>query len=266
MRGTARAAEFEAAPIGRYLLGSSWLHFCSGPELFGVILWGRPDRQGTNALASSLAIELGEDVAPHQSLVDVSRVDSVDGEAFEVLSSYVRDHAPALARQVTRLALVRPPGLPGAVASGFFEVIGSPYPVVVVDDLPAAVAALGLAPELATTIDSLANDAVGVPAPLGALRTAILERLGQSIELGAISKDLGMSERSLQRRLQELGTTFQGEVTAVRIAAAQRRMLDTDAPLTAIALDLGFTSLQHFSNQFRKIVGQAPSSWREMHR
>ena len=266
MRATSSAADFGADPAGRYLVGSGWIHFCVGPELFGVILWGRPNRETTRALVRSLVIELDQRVETHQSLVDASRVTSVDVEAFEELSRYVEDHQRALSEKVSRLALVRPRGLPGAVAAGFYQVTGPPYPVTVVDDLAAAVAALGLERGLETTLSDLADSAAALPEPLGPLRAAISARLGDPIELASIAKELGLSERSLQRRLTEIATTFQAEVAHVRLEAAKRRMLDTDAPLTAIALDLGFTSLQHFSNQFRKVVGDAPSVWRDKNR
>jgi AraC-like DNA-binding protein len=40
------------------------------------------------------------------------------------------------------------------------------------------------------------------------------------------------------------------------------RMLESNDPLTAIALDAGFASLQHFSAAFRKLTGASPSAWR----
>ncbi|MBT8496354.1 MAG: AraC family transcriptional regulator [Deltaproteobacteria bacterium] len=266
MRATASLAEFRAAPVGRYLVGSGWIHYCVEPRLFGVILWGRPNREGTIALVRSLALELGEEIEPHQSIVDASRVDSVDSEAFDELSRYVHDNQQALENKVTRLALVRPIGLPGAVAAGFYQVTGMPYPVAVVDDLEGAVEGLGLESKLVGTLGRLADESAHLPEPLGPLRAAIIDRLGAPIELADIARQLGLSERSLQRRLRELGTTFQAELMQVRLNAAKRRMLDSDAPLTAIAIDLGFTSLQHFSNQFRKFVGQAPSAWRARNR
>jgi AraC-like DNA-binding protein len=40
-------------------------------------------------------------------------------------------------------------------------------------------------------------------------------------------------------------------------------MLHSDCPLTEVAVDLGFSSLQNFSRQFRRVVGEAPSAWRQ---
>ena len=81
-----------------------------------------------------------------------------------------------------------------------------------------------------------------------------------------IARRLGLSERSLQRRLQELGTTFHQELVALRLAEARRRMLDSDAPLTRIALEVGFASIQQFSTQFREATGEPPSQWRSRRR
>jgi AraC-like DNA-binding protein len=40
-------------------------------------------------------------------------------------------------------------------------------------------------------------------------------------------------------------------------------MLHTTEPLTQIAVDLGFSTLQNFSRQFRRVAGETPSGWRE---
>jgi AraC-like DNA-binding protein len=76
------------------------------------------------------------------------------------------------------------------------------------------------------------------------------------------ARALGLSTRTLQRRLREADTTFQGEVLSARVRMAQRCMLESDASLTAIALDTGFTSPQHMATVFRRLVGQTPSAWR----
>ena len=45
MERTTDPASFAAAPVGRALLGESWLHGCPHDELFVVVFWGRPDRE-----------------------------------------------------------------------------------------------------------------------------------------------------------------------------------------------------------------------------
>jgi AraC family transcriptional regulator len=48
-----------------------------------------------------------------------------------------------------------------------------------------------------------------------------------------------------------------------RIELAQGLMLTTDASLSEIALSCGMSDQSHFTRSFRRIVGEAPSSWRQ---
>jgi AraC-like DNA-binding protein len=48
-----------------------------------------------------------------------------------------------------------------------------------------------------------------------------------------------------------------------RIELAQGFMLTTGASLSEIALSCGMSDQSHFSRSFRRIVGEAPSSWRQ---
>jgi AraC-like DNA-binding protein len=52
-----------------------------------------------------------------------------------------------------------------------------------------------------------------------------------------------MSARTLQRRLQDEGTTLQRAITAQRVQLAQRHLVESDSAVTVIALDLGFATL-----------------------
>jgi AraC family transcriptional regulator len=49
-----------------------------------------------------------------------------------------------------------------------------------------------------------------------------------------------------------------------RIELAQGLMLTTAASLSEIALSCGMSDQSHFTRSFRRIVGEAPSSWREI--
>jgi AraC-like DNA-binding protein len=47
-----------------------------------------------------------------------------------------------------------------------------------------------------------------------------------------------------------------------RVERAMELLRETDRPITAICLDVGFTSLGTFSRTFRAIVGESPSAYR----
>jgi AraC-like DNA-binding protein len=42
-------------------------------------------------------------------------------------------------------------------------------------------------------------------------------------------------------------------------------MLDTAAPLSEIALAVGFSDQAHFCNTFRRVAGMTPTQWRKEH-
>ena len=258
-----RPGDFLRDPTGQVVVGRTWLHFCAHPRLFGVVLFGQPDRDDVVALTRSLVVELGRGIAPHGSLVDASRLERVDPGAFEVLHRYVREHHAALNERVTRLALVRPQGVEGAVVAGFYPVSGAPYPVELFEDAVAALAWLGEAGSaLADELVEHADAARGKTPLLGGLRSLLLRRM-VDLTLEEACRALGVSERTLQRRLQDAGTTFLSEVAAARLEEAKRRMAETEVSITAIALEVGFPSLQHFSAVFRRATGQSPSAWRK---
>lgn len=255
-------ASFLERPLGRWFAGPSFVYWYADPTLFGFSLWGRPSKADVALLASALVVELGPQIAPHCSLVDCALLASADPQAFEVLQQYVGQHHARLQQQVTRLSLVRPDGMVGAVVSGFYQVLDPPYPTQAFPELEPALQWLGAAPGWAPVLRALRSELSGV-APLLTQLRGVLQQLGASPQLGAVARLLALSQRTLQRRLTGLGTSYAQEVNRHRMNTAQRLMLESDAPLTAIAIDSGFSSLQHFSAAFRKATGSSPSLWRQ---
>lgn len=259
-------------PVGRYVPGACWVHFCASPTLWGFIAWGRPSRQDAVELGRCLVLELDPPAVPHASIVDVSRLTGTDTEAFAALDLYLRSFEAKLRRQVLRLALVRPSGLHGAVVAGAFDVLPKPYPVEVFDSTAAALAWLDQdAPSgdprpssWLATLSELHATVSSLPPVVAALQALLDERV-RSTSIQDAAARLGMSERTLQRRLADADTTFQNELRAARVRVAQRLMLESDEPLTAIAYDVGCASPQHFSALFRQVTGQSPRAWRKKH-
>ena len=250
---------FARDPVGRYFAGASFAHFCASEDLWGVVLWGRPQSADMDLLVRSLRLEL---TAPrHRSLVDARRLGAVDVSAFGVLDSYVRDNQPALAERVTQLALIHPEGMTGAVVAGFFDVLPRPYPVALFSHPDEALTWLELAAD-ASLLDEVHARASGMAPIVVALRT-VLEQALLETNIATAARALSLSERTLQRRLREAGTSFVDELNQARVRVAQRLLLDSDEPVTRIALEVGCATPQHFSTLFRKLTGETPTSWRK---
>jgi len=255
--------DYRADPAGSYLVLPRALVFCARRSLWGFALWGTPNELDLRRLVPLLELELSPGVSPHASLVDVRRLEAGDPRAFLVLSKYLRTNFAAFRTRVTRLALVRPPGLVGATVAGFFEVAGAPYPVRVFDELAAATTWLR-ARELAQVIDTAIAHGSGVSPIVMQLRRWLDGHLGDA-SLRRASRALSRAPRSLQRDLAIAGTSFQAELDASRVRLAQRLLRETRSPLTEIAYDVGCASPQHFSALFRRVVGMTPSRWRQPH-
>jgi len=77
-----------------------------------------------------------------------------------------------------------------------------------------------------------------------------------------IAAQLGMSERTLQRRLQEEGTTYQEILDNTRHYLARELLRNTGLSLTDVAMQLGFAEPSAFFRAFRKWEGCTPGQYR----
>jgi AraC-like DNA-binding protein len=255
-------------PIGRYLTGENFLHWYAAPELCGFTLWGRPGEAQIQRLTQVLDVELAP-ALPHVSLVDARRVEAPDANGLAVLVTYMAPRIGGFSQTVRRQALLRPEGVMGAVVGGFYSLVTSGYPTRAFAEPLEALAWLGQPEGTAQALMNELNDLViqqmGQSPLLGELHRVLRNRLVEA-NLAEVARGLGMSERTLQRRLREAGTSFQSELNSVQVRTAQTLLLESDAKLTSVAAEVGCASLQHFSGLFRKLTGESPSAWRARHR
>ena len=98
------------------------------------------------------------------------------------------------------------------------------------------------------------------------VRTALGQRIcGERPAVEKIAKALGMSPRTLQRRLGELGTTYQQLLDDVRRRSARRLLANTDLDAGEVAFLLGFEELNSFTRAFHAWEGTTPLRWRATH-
>jgi AraC-like DNA-binding protein len=80
--------------------------------------------------------------------------------------------------------------------------------------------------------------------------------------MAKIAKSLGMSPRTMQRRLGELGTTYQAVLDEVRRQSARRLLANTDLEIGDIAFLIGFEEVNSFTRAFHVWEGVRPAQWR----
>ena len=81
-----------------------------------------------------------------------------------------------------------------------------------------------------------------------------------------LSEALGLSTRSLQRRLAQNGTTHSRLLEDVRRRLAVAYIEDPDHSIADVARDLGYSDPAHFTRAFRRWFGISPREFRRARR
>jgi AraC-like DNA-binding protein len=84
-------------------------------------------------------------------------------------------------------------------------------------------------------------------------------------QVSVIARKLGMSRRTLARRLAAEGLTFAGVLHALRHDLAKRHLADRDLSISNVAWLLGYSDVSAFSNAFRRRTGMSPGMMRGQH-
>jgi AraC-like DNA-binding protein len=82
-------------------------------------------------------------------------------------------------------------------------------------------------------------------------------------QAAVIARDMGLSERTLYRRLAEEGLTFRDVVGRAQLALAQEMLRTSDVSIAEVAFLTGFSEQSTFSRAFKRWVGQAPAQFRQ---
>ena len=97
----------------------------------------------------------------------------------------------------------------------------------------------------------------------GELRGVVRQLLARGqCSASEVARRLGMHERTLNRRLNEEGTTFHREFNAVRYEMAKHYLNETSMRLAAIAGALGYADPSAFIRAFRGWSGMTPARFR----
>ncbi len=102
-----------------------------------------------------------------------------------------------------------------------------------------------------------------VPSLERQVRSEVSQSLSEGIPtLPDIANRLGMSGRTLQRRLSEHGHSYQNLVDESRRQLAKNLLKDTDFSLVEVAFLTGFSEQSAFTRAFKRWAGQTPRSFR----
>ncbi len=85
---------------------------------------------------------------------------------------------------------------------------------------------------------------------------------GERPTVEKIADEMRMSPRTLQRRLEAVGTTYQELLDEVRRQSARRLLSNTDLDTSEVAFLLGFEELNSFTRAFHTWEGTTPTRWR----
>jgi len=84
----------------------------------------------------------------------------------------------------------------------------------------------------------------------------------QPVSLDEIARICGFSKFYLCRYFKAgTGMTLQQYITHMRVALAQRLMLDEDRNVTQACYESGFSDPAYFIQVFSKLVGKTPKQW-----
>ncbi len=124
------------------------------------------------------------------------------------------------------------------------------------DPLPAANRELAIANDavLKRLLARLVQDDIA-----GRVRGALIEHLPSgAVQQAQIAKTLALSERSLQRKLAEAGTSYQKLLDETRRELGEAYVREGSRSITEISYLLGFSDPANFTRAFRRWMGVAP--------
>ncbi len=127
--------------------------------------------------------------------------------------------------------------------------------------LPTANAVLSRLHDRAVQEHVRSMQSTGIAARMAAI---LVRRIGSSqVMRSDVARDLCMSDRTLQRRLLEAGTSFQKELDALRQQLTESYLSDPALPLMGIAQLLGFAEESTFYRACQRWFEMSPKQARE---
>ncbi|MEM7155114.1 MAG: AraC family transcriptional regulator ligand-binding domain-containing protein [Myxococcota bacterium] len=131
-------------------------------------------------------------------------------------------------------------------------------------DLPVVGARPELQPSLLRLLEALKPQEPVEEGCAQQVEALLLEELTQGVtSKEQVAQRMGLSPRTLGRRLQEEGASFRELLESVRQRLAQAWLADPSVAIHEVAYLLGYSEPSTFHRSFRRWTGQTPAAWRD---
>lgn len=94
------------------------------------------------------------------------------------------------------------------------------------------------------------------------IRTILMRDAEKYKNIGEVARALNVSERTLRRRLTELGTTFKEIAFNYRMSLACEYLVSTDLPISAVSIMVGYSDTANFFRAFKQHANMTPDQYR----
>jgi AraC-like DNA-binding protein len=253
--------DFLAHPFGSYFASGPFLVWCRDPELGGTVVFDRLESADMARLTRALDFVVHPGMRPYRVLADLRGLRVSDPSPFVALSAYVQSRLELLSRLLRAQAVLRPTNeFSALIVDGFFTKPEANWRVF--GDAEEALSWLREEPGLLEGIEDLTARARATSSIVRRLRTALGDDPAKAT-LAGVASSLGVSARSLQRELSAARSSFSRELQAARLSAARELLLKSPLKISAIAQTVGFASVRHFTELFKRTYGVTPNEWRE---
>jgi AraC-like DNA-binding protein len=231
-------------------------------SLLSLLIWGHI---GPADVAELVDVLSRAESKQRDALVQLQALQAVEEDSLRAWAQFM-ERTIERSRAVTRReAIVRPSGTIGMIVSGFYGVVPVEYPTAIFASRDDACTWLRVPKAQRRVIASLSErvlaEARATPDTLYQLRELLAAQPARGT-IVSVARALGTTERTLQRRLGEAGTSFERELGAARVAAAKTLLLRSGMAMKEIAHEVGLPSASRLSQLFAVHERTSPTEWR----
>lgn len=249
----------------RFYAGRCFAFWQDGVRALGTVMWGRPLEADVEQMIPFLEVGAQSRFMGHASFVDGRAIESVDLLAFKKLLGYLIARRHAWGPNIRRQAMLHSGGVVGVTVAGAMQVVRPPYSF---HCFEAAVAQEAFdwcgVEDLFLPVEAVCRTLVSTPRVVRLVQS--LFRTNGLLSKAEIARKLGLSVRTLQRRLDDAGTSLRTERNRYLTLQIDELLAGTELDLDAIASRVGLASAAHLVRHFRKAHGMTPGAWRTLQR